>query len=101
LAGRRTALQEAMDQHGFFSQTASHFGGTSFWVNGPDWLDSRKLATLARDKGVLIEPGDVFFQPQNPPLNFFRMSYSAISTEKIGEGVARLAAVIKDMAPAD
>ena len=101
LAGRRTALQEAMDQHGFFSQTASHFGGTSFWVNGPDWLDSRKLATLARDKGVLIEPGDVFFQPQNPPLNFFRMSYSAISTEKIGEGVARLAAVIKDMAPAN
>ena len=97
LAGRRAALQSAMDDHGLFTQTASHFGGTSFWVNGPDWLDAGDLAVRARDEGVLIEPGDVFFQPEKPPLNYFRLSYSAISTDRIADGVARLAAVIDGM----
>jgi GntR family transcriptional regulator/MocR family aminotransferase len=46
---------------------------------------------------VLIEPGDVFFHPDNPPLNYFRLSYSAISTDRIGPGIARLAAVIDEM----
>ena len=97
LAGRRAALQSAMDDHGLFTQTASHFGGTSFWVNGPDWLNAGDLAVRARDQGVLIEPGDVFFQPDKPPLNYFRLSYSAISTDRIADGVARLAAVIDGM----
>ena len=86
-----------MDDHGLFTQTASHFGGTSFWVNGPDWLDAGDLAVRARDQGVLIEPGDVFFQPDKPPLNYFRLSYSAISTDRIADGVARLEAVIDGM----
>ncbi len=99
LASRRSILQEAMDKHNLFSQTGSHFGGTSFWVNGPTWLDSRKLAAKALDRGVLIEPGDVFFNPKQPPLNYFRISYSAISSEKIEEGIARLASVIADLTP--
>jgi len=99
LSGRRRILQTAMDSHGLFTQTASHFGGTSFWVNGPIWLDSRELAVRAREKGVLIEPGDVFFQPENPPLNYFRLSYSAIASDRIEEGIARLAATIDEMAP--
>lgn len=94
LQGRRTALQEAMDKHGLFSQTASHFGGTSFWVEGPEWLDARTLAQDAMAEGVLIEPGDVFFQAENPPLNYFRMAYSSISADRIPEGVSRLAGMI-------
>ena len=100
LSGRRTALQSAMDAHGLFTQTASHFGGTSFWVNGPSWLDARALALKARERGVLIEAGDVFFQRENAPLNYFRLSYSAIEASKIEEGVARLASVIEEMKPA-
>ena len=99
LASRRSVLQAAMDKHNLFSQTGSHFGGTSFWVNGPKWLDSRELAAKALDRGVLIEPGDVFFHPKQPPLNYFRISYSAISSEKIEEGIARLASVITDLTP--
>lgn len=94
LQGRRTALQTAMDEHGLFSQTASHFGGTSFWVEGPEWLDARNLAKVAMEAGVLIEPGDVFFQADDPPLNYFRLAYSSISTERIPEGIARLAGII-------
>ena len=88
-----------MDEHYLFGQTASHFGGTSFWVNGPKWLDARKLAAKALERGVLIEPGDVFFHPKEPPLNYFRISYSAISSKKIGEGIARLASAIADLTP--
>ena len=97
LAGRRGALQTALDQHRLFSQTASHFGGTSFWVRGPDWLDSRQLATRAADKGVLIEPGDVFFRRDNAPLNHFRLAYSSIPESRIEEGVARLAAAVEEL----
>ena len=57
LGGRRQVLQAALDQHQLFSHTASHFGGTRFWMKGPDWLDSRALADRAAEMGVLIEPG--------------------------------------------
>ena len=57
LGGRRQVLQAALDQLQLLSHTASHFGGTSFWMKGPDWLDSRALADRAAEMGVLIEPG--------------------------------------------
>ena len=99
LAERRRVLQQAMDTEPLFSQAAAHFGGTSFWVHGPDWLDARVLAQRAMAGGVLIEPGDVFFRSEAAPLNYFRLSYSAISTDRIGEGVARLAAVLHKLQP--
>ncbi len=99
LAGRRRELQEALDSHQLFSQTASHFGGTSFWVKGPDWLDSRALANRAAEDRVLIEPGDVFFRPDAPPLNYFRLAYSSIGESRIAEGVARLAAAVEALRP--
>jgi len=46
-----------------FGRMAGDFGGTSFWMKGPDWLDSRALADRAAEMGVLIELGEVFFQP--------------------------------------
>ena len=97
LAGRRMALQQALDRHQLFSQTASHFGGTSFWVQGPDWLDARRLAERAAEAGVLIEPGDVFFREDDPRLNYFRLAYSSISEARIDEGIARLAAAVEDL----
>ncbi|MEK9935923.1 MAG: PLP-dependent aminotransferase family protein [Rhodobiaceae bacterium] len=95
LAGRRRALQRALESHRLFTQSASHFGGTSFWVRGPDWLDSRQLAEQAAADGVLIEPGDVFFAPGSPPLNYFRLAYSSIPEARIAEGVSRLASAIE------
>ena len=95
LAGRRMALQQALDRHKLFTQTASHFGGTSFWVQGPDWLDARRLAERAAEAGVLIEPGDAFFQTGDPRLNYFRLAYSSIPEARIEEGIARLAAAVE------
>jgi len=97
LAERRRVLQQAMDTEPLFSQAAAHFGGTSFWVHGPDWLDARVLAQRAMVGGVLIEPGDVFFRSEAAPLNYFRLSYSAISTDRIGEGFKRLVKAVNSL----
>ncbi|MGB2319788.1 MAG: PLP-dependent aminotransferase family protein, partial [Candidatus Puniceispirillum sp.] len=97
LAGRHTALQNALDHEGLFARSGSHFGGTSFWVKGPDWLDARELARRAAEEGVLIEAGDVFFDGTRPPLNYFRMAYSAIAAERIPDGIHRLASVMRRM----
>ncbi|MGC6453950.1 MAG: PLP-dependent aminotransferase family protein [Candidatus Puniceispirillaceae bacterium] len=97
LAGRRMALQQALDRHQLFTQTASHFGGTSFWVQGPEWLDARRLAERAAEAGVLIEPGDAFFRQDDPRLNYFRLAYSSIPEARIEEGIARLAAAVEEL----
>ena len=48
---------------------------------------------------MLIEAGDVFFDQKTPLLNYFRLAYSAISSERIPEGVARLASVMRTLKP--
>ena len=51
----------------------------------------------AAAEGVLIEPGDVFFAPEAPPLNYFRLAYSSIPEARIDEGVSRLASAIETL----
>ena len=97
LAVRRKVLQEALAECGLFTQSASHFGGTSFWVRGPKGLDSGRLAELAAKRGVLVEPGDAFFASERPPAGYFRLAYSSISQSAIPEGVARLAAAVGEL----
>lgn len=73
------------------------FGGSSYWVKGPDNLDANKLKHLALQKGVVIESGDIYFHHDNPPLNFFRLGYSSIATERIRPGITRLAEIINEL----
>ena len=74
-------------------------GGSSFWLEGPAWLDARRLAAEAREAQVLIEPGDVHFYQSSPPLNCFRLGYSSIPLTQIAEGVRRLGALIQRQRP--
>jgi len=74
-------------------------GGSSCWVEGPAWLDAEALALAAESHGVLIEPGSVFFSASTPTRNCLRLGFSAIATERIGEGVERLAAALRELAP--
>jgi GntR family transcriptional regulator/MocR family aminotransferase len=55
------------------------------------------LAEQAAIDGVLIEPGDVFFAPESPPLNYFRLAYSSIPEARIDEGVSKLASAIETL----
>lgn len=74
-------------------------GGSSFWIWGPGWLDARRLAEEARAERVLIEPGDVHFAEETPPVNCFRLGFSSIASAAIPEGVRRLGALIARQRP--
>ncbi len=76
------------------------FGGTSFWLEGPKAFDANRLAREALNDGIVIEPGDIFFAGDNPPRNYFRLGFSAIRTERIAEGIEKLAAIIETLPPA-
>ncbi|MBV9621769.1 MAG: PLP-dependent aminotransferase family protein [Gammaproteobacteria bacterium] len=74
-------------------------GGSSVWVQGPPWLEARRLAESARTQGVLIEPGDVHFAQPDPPRNFFRLGFSSIAASAIPEGIRRLAPLLQSQRP--
>ncbi len=91
---RWQAMGEALDQ--FLPDTSNipTFGGTAYWVKGPAGLDARELQQRAAEQGILIEPGNIYFKNEPAPTNYFRLGYSSISTEKIPEGIRRLAELI-------
>lgn len=74
-------------------------GGSSFWLEGPEWLDATRLGREAREARLLIEPGDVHFFEAKPPLNCFRLGFSSIPSQRIGEGIRRLGALIEQQRP--
>ena len=70
------------------------FGGTAFWVKGPQGLDSEDLAKSAAQKGVLIEPGRVTFGAEDGPSNFYRLAFSSIGEQKIEPGIRILSDLV-------
>ena len=70
------------------------FGGSAFWVKGPDDLDARQLAQRSAQSGILFEAGEVFFHQANPPRNFFRLGFSSIRTSRIQQGLEKLVSLI-------
>lgn len=91
----RDALQTCLPE----SAEPPVFGGSCYWVKGPDGLDACELKRRALEKGVVIESGDIYYQQPDPPLNYFRLGYSSIETARIGPGIDRLADIIRTMAP--
>ncbi len=69
---------------------ASSFGGTTFWCRGPVDFDARKLAEKALKRGVLIEPGEVFYNRSEAHKHYFRLSFSSIAEDKIRPGIELL-----------
>jgi GntR family transcriptional regulator/MocR family aminotransferase len=94
---RGTALMDALSRHLPRVTFVPVSGGASCWVRGPDWLDCRELARMAEQRGVLIEPGDVFFMAENPPLNYFRIGFTSIPADRIEKGIRELAAVMNEL----
>lgn len=91
---RWEAMGAALNRYLPQSSQSPAFGGTSFWVKGPDGLDSEALAATAREHGVLIEPGRVNFGARERPRNCFRLGFSSIGEERIEPGIALLAGLI-------
>ena len=77
-------------------------GASSFWLRFPDGIDTRALADAAARMGVLIEPGDVFFDAAAGPVptNHARLGFASIDTARIEPGIATLAAACHEVAQA-
>ncbi|WP_421695559.1 PLP-dependent aminotransferase family protein [Aestuariivirga sp.] len=88
-------MGEALKTHLPDSSQVPGFGGTSFWVKGPDGLDSGELAKAAATKGVLIEPGRVNFGAAGGPRNFYRLAFSSIAEAKIEPGIRILSDLVQ------
>ena len=88
---RRAKMEAALRDTGLRIAGASSSGGSCLWVEGPPGLDSRRLAESLEADGVLIEPGDVFFENPPAPCTFFRLGYSSISDVDIEPGVELIA----------
>ena len=72
-------------------------GGASIWVQAPDSIDSAELAVVARQFGVLIEAGEVFFMQPPKPCAYFRLRISSIGLNQIDAGIAALARAVKKL----
>ncbi len=73
------------------------FGGSSYWLTGPDGLCSGRLAEKAAEDGVLIEPGEPFFVRPEDGRSHFRLGFSSIPSERIEPGIRRLTKVVQSL----
>ena len=92
---RWKVLSDALAEYLPNTHQTPPFGGTAFWIKGPENLNTDELQQAAREKGVLLETGEVYFCEQNPPQNYFRLGYSSIPTERIEPGIQLLSDLIK------
>jgi GntR family transcriptional regulator/MocR family aminotransferase len=88
---RRRVMSEAISRHGLTISGAVGTGGSSFWMLAPEGVDTEELARRLYARGVVIEPGRGFFAADLSPNRYYRLAYSSISAEKIGEGIRRIA----------
>ena len=75
-------------------------GGASIWVHAPPWVDASELALLARQQGVLIEAGDIFFSKPPYPCPFFRLRLSSIPAPQVAAGIRALGLAVNELAQA-
>jgi GntR family transcriptional regulator/MocR family aminotransferase len=95
---RAALVMEALARELPQCQVVPVSGGGSCWVRLPDPLDAAELAERARERGVLIEPGGVFFMADPPPAPYFRLGYTAIPSTAIAPGIRALAEVVHELA---
>ena len=64
-------------------------GGTSFWLTGPAHFDAAIFAKRLQKRGVLIEPGHIFFN-NGSPKNSFRIGFPSVAGSKIDAGLKQI-----------
>lgn len=73
-------------------------GGFFLWVTLPEGVDAVDLVAECRKQLVDYIPGTSFFSDGSGRRSM-RLSYSAVSTSEIDEGIARMATVVKAALP--
>jgi 2-aminoadipate transaminase len=96
---KRDAMLEALDEHMAGVATWSRpRGGLFIWVHLPEGIDTAKVLETANTAGVTYLPG-ANFSPEGKGTNYLRLSFAYLSPEKIREGIAVLARVLKTVQP--
>lgn len=94
---RFEALADAMHRHLPQCEVVPVSGGGSCWVRLPEDVSAAALAACAAERGVLIEPGDVFFRQSPPPGSYVRLGYQSIQAASIAPGIEALAEVMAQL----
>jgi GntR family transcriptional regulator/MocR family aminotransferase len=97
LSERRAILADNVRRQLPDYELSADRSGSSIWLRGPRHIDTAILAERARERGVLIEPGHVFFGSSIKPHNFLRAGISSIAAQKIEPGVTQLASIVNEM----
>lgn len=92
---QRDAMQASLDRHfKGLAQWQQPVGGMFFWLELPAAMDAVALLPKAVDAGMAYVPGAAFYA-QAPRMYTLRLSFVTVPPEKIEQGVAALAAVLK------
>lgn len=92
---RRSIMAQALLDNNLKIAGSSSFGGSSFWMEAPEHVDTKALALELRKDSVLIEPGAPFFEGRETPKNFYRLAYSSINAKHIPEGIDKIARTLR------
>jgi GntR family transcriptional regulator/MocR family aminotransferase len=99
-AERSALMAESLRRHLPGVVFATVPGASSFWLRFDPRVDTRALAAIAARRGVLIEPGDVFFaQDVEASRHHARLGFASIAPERIEPGVAELAEACAELVP--
>jgi GntR family transcriptional regulator / MocR family aminotransferase len=89
---RRAVLMRAFEIYLPQFQVVPSQGGSGAWIKGPEGLNTQTLTENCATRGVLIEPGDVFFRKSSAASqSHLRLGYAAIPSNLIDAGVQELA----------
>lgn len=93
---QRDAMQQALEAH---MPRGCHWivprGGMFFWLELPAGIDTLALLPKAVARGVAFVPGAAFFADA-PKANTLRLSFVTVPPARIVEGIAALAAALKE-----
>jgi 2-aminoadipate transaminase len=89
------ALQEHLDGVATWSQPK---GGLFIWLRLSEGVNTTTLLEAAHAAGVTYLPGSNF-SPEGKGANYLRLSFAYLSPQKIREGIAVLARVLKTVQP--
>jgi DNA-binding transcriptional MocR family regulator len=93
---RRDAFQAALEEH--FAELADWqvpHGGLFFWLTLKQPLDTRTLLKPALAQDIAFMPGEPFFADPDRNPGHLRLNFSHIDPARLGEGLKRLAAVVR------
>lgn len=88
---RARTLRASLEKYAPGLLPMSAQGGSALWVSAHSSVNTRDLAARLYQRGVVVEPGDVFFAGLRPPTHHLRIGYSSIPIDRIDQGVKVIA----------